>query len=164
MAVCRVRAVNIQGIYWMKEIFVTQEAFNKKARLPVGSILYSVRLALVVLVTPVIAIEPHTFQGYGYSGVDYILLFIPFFISIILLALLFRRSRHFLNCLYLLFGYNTGLLIATLTPFFYEENIVLPFLFAIDLAMVIYMCRSVRAALFYRHREINVVENREEAQ
>ena len=133
---------------------MTQERYENKPRLPLGSILYFVRLIIVSLATIAVAIEPHTFQGHGYSNVDYTLLFIPFVFYIVLMVALFKRSKLFFYVTHLLLGINLTLFVLTLTPYFIEENTILPFLCAIDFLMALYLHKSVRAAIFYRYRNI----------
>ena len=138
----------------MKEIFVNQQQYDMQARLPAVSILYFCRLSLVALATIGIAIEPHTFYGHGYPVVDYTMLFVSFTIAIILMCFLFKRSKYFFYITHILFGYNTTLMILTLTPYFIEENVIMPFLCAIDFCMVLYLHRSARAAMYYGYRKI----------
>ena len=133
----------------MEDALAVEQVTEKKAKLPLGSILYLVRLALVALATPLIALEPHTFQGYGYSAIDYTLLLIPFCLAVILIFQLFRRKKYFRYFVHVLCGYNLTLFILTLTPFFLEENRILIFLLATDLAMTIYLRRSKRAEAYY---------------
>jgi len=135
---------------------VTQQEYEKKPGLPPGSILYFVRLVIVSLATIGVAIEPHTFQGHGYSSVDYTLLFIPFFFYIVQIVTLFKRGSLFFYVTHLLFGVNLTLFVLTLTPYFIEENTILPFLCVIDFLMVLYLHKSVHAAIFYRYRKIYV--------
>ena len=146
----------------MKDIHVTRQLYDSQNRVPPGSILYFVRLILVSLGTLLVAIEPHTFQGHGYSGVDYTLLFIPFFIYLVLMVFLFKRSKPFYYITHVLFGYNLALLILTFTPYFFEETRILPFLCAMDFLMVFYLHRSARAAMYYRYKKIYVAEVQEE--
>jgi len=146
----------------MKEILVTQELYDKQNKIPPGSILYLIRLVLAVFAIPLIAIEPHTFQGHGYSEIDYILLFIPFITYIAAIVFLFKSAKPFFYIIHGIFGINLTLLILTFTPYFIEENHFLPFLCAIDFAMVLYLHRSPRAAMFYRYRKIKIIETAEE--
>ena len=145
----------------MKEIIVTQQQLNKQNKIPPGSILYFIRLLLISLGTLAVAIEPHTFQGHGYSVVDYTLLFIPFFLYIIAMIFLFNRSKPFFYITHMIFGYNLILLILTFTPYFIEENHILPFLCAFDFLMVLYLHKSARAAMFYKYRNVLVIEEEE---
>lgn len=133
----------------MDETEITEQEIEIKVKIPPGSILYLARLVLVALATPLIALEPHTFQGYGYPAVDYTLLFTPFCLAVILIFLLFRRTKHFPYFVHILCGFNLTLFILTLTPFFIEENKILVFLLAADLAMTTYLRRSSRAAAYY---------------
>ena len=119
-------------------------------------------MIIVSLATIAVAIEPHTFQGYGYSAVDYTLLFIPFVFYVILMVVLFKRDRRFFYITHMLFGVNLTLFILTLTPYFIEENTILPFLCIIDFLMVLYLHKSVRAAIFYRYRNIYVAPEPQE--
>ena len=133
----------------MEGASVSEQATGEKPRFPIGSILYLVRLVLVILATPLIALEPHVFQGHGYQAVDYTLLFIPFCLALILIFLLFRRTKYFPYFVHILCGYNLTLFLLTLSPFFIEENTILVFLLAVDLVMTIYLRRSNRAAEYY---------------
>ena len=143
---------------------MTQQQYERKPGLPLGSILYFVRLVIVSLATLAVAIEPHTFQGYGYSAVDYTLLFIPFVFYIILMVNLFKRGKTFFYATHLLLGVNLTLFVLTLTPYFIEENTILPFLCVIDFLMVLYLHRSVRTAIFYRYRNIYIAPAPQENQ
>ena len=127
----------------------TDNKGNIKAKFPLGSILYLARLVIVILATPLIVLEPHIFQGYGYSAVDYTLLLIPFCLAVILIVHIFRRTKYFPYFVHILCGYNLTLFILTLTPFFLEENKILIFLLAADLAMTVYLRRSKRAEAYY---------------
>ena len=126
-----------------------KQEHGQKPTLPAASILYAIRLVLVALATPLVALEPHTFQGYGHQAVDYTLLFIPFCLSVAMVVLAFKRKRLFPCFVYILCGYNLTLFALTFTPYFIEENHILAFLLAIDIAMAIYLRRSSRAAIYY---------------
>ena len=134
----------------MEEKFTTQQTENKRPKLPPGSILYSIRLILVILATPMILIEPHTHQGQGYPVADALLMLIPFAISVVLIFFLFKPKRYFFYGVCILAGYNLVLFVLTFTPFFLEEGMIMPFLAAIDCSMVIYLRLSKKAAMFYR--------------
>ena len=142
----------------MKEIWVSRELYDKKPRLLYVLILYAIRLGAVIFLVPLIVIEPHTFQGYGYTAVDYTLLLVPWGISIVTLVCLVKKTPCFLYCVYVLAGCNLVLFILTLSPYFIEESTILPFLAGIDCAMIIYLFKSKYTALYYRYREIRISE------
>ena len=127
----------------------TSQEYAHRPAPPTVSILYMIRVVLVALATPLLALEPHTFQGHGHQAVDYTLLFIPFCLYVVMVALAFKRKQLFPYFVHVLCGYNLVLFALTFTPYFLEENHILVFLLAIDLAMVIYLHRSSRAAIYY---------------
>jgi len=77
---------------------------------------------------------------------------------------LFKREKLFFYVTHLLLGINLTLFVLTLTPYFIEENTILPFLCIIDFLMVIYLHKSVRAAIFYRYRKVYVAPAPQEKQ
>lgn len=134
----------------MEENFAPRQTDNRKQKLPPGSVLYSVRLILVILAIPIILIEPHTHQGQGYPVADALLMLIPFGISVALIFNLFIPKHNFFYGVCILAGYNLVLFVLTFTSFFLEEGMIMPFLAAIDCSMVIYLRLSKKAAMFYR--------------